>query len=155
MAVGAKHLKVLLLGVRSVAVDVMDLHRDSASRRVELFPAAPIAFVASLVQDVVAYGLRELELRSARAVVATGFPILNLLRVLPVVLTLRRAIDDRPRGISPPWPNLFPTTLARFHALAALRTVNPYLRLMTNVPLAPLSSSEPPVFILEAANSSM
>jgi hypothetical protein len=33
--------------------------------------------------------------------VPAGFPVFNLLDVLPDVLTFRRAIDDRPQGISP------------------------------------------------------
>lgn len=57
VAVGAKHLQVLLLGVHSVAVDVVNLNRDAPSRRVDLGPVAPTALVAPAVQDVVAYGL--------------------------------------------------------------------------------------------------
>jgi hypothetical protein len=57
MAIRAKHFQVLLLGVHRVAVDVVNLNRDFAGQWMPSCPAAPIALVARLIEDVIPDGL--------------------------------------------------------------------------------------------------
>lgn len=102
VAVGAKDLQIGLLGVRGVAVYVVNLNRNAPGDWVFLVPATPTALVTALVEDVVPHSLRQLELLTPRAGVFAGLPGLYLLAVLPGVLALCRTIDNRPRRVLTP-----------------------------------------------------
>ena len=117
MAIRAQHFEILLLGVHRVAVDVVNLNRDFAGQWMPSCPAAPIALMSPLIQNVVPDGLGKLELRSPRAGIAASLPVPYLLGVLPIILTPRRTIDDRASGITLSRTDRLPTALARFHPL--------------------------------------
>jgi len=52
MAVGAKHADIVGRIILPITVDVLDLERHSAGKRIAFIPAATLAFLAGCFDDV-------------------------------------------------------------------------------------------------------